>query len=156
MDEFPCHTLADVTPIAVFSASVLLLSCSAQAGQMEDDLINRFRAGYENQDANALLHLAYSDGLNESLSSNLRSQFQFNFMLNLKLQNLEIGEVPEGLTSEQDIDGVIYRPRLKPTAALKVTLYTLDDDGTKSLNVYLYLLGEHDGKLYITPDVPEP
>ena len=140
--------------LPVFLGIVLLLSCSVQAGQMEDDLINRFRVAYENQDANALVELAYPVGLNESLRSNLKTQFQFNFMLNLKLLSIKIRDVPEGITLEQRIDGFIYRPNLKPTAGLEVMLYTLDNSGNKSQSGNFYLIGEHNGKLYITPDVP--
>ncbi len=121
---------------------------------MEDDFINDFRFAYESQNANALVELAYPVGLNQSLRSNLKSQFQFNFMLNRKLLSIEIQDIPEGMTSEKNIDGVIYRPNLVPTAGLEVMLYTLDESGNKLQGGNFYLIGEHNGKLYIIPDVP--
>ena len=162
INRLPVHLLQHKTPISiinlhkilVFLGILFLLFGPAQAGQKEDELINRFRVAYENQDANALLELAYPVGLNEILSSNLKSQFQFYFMLKLKLNSIKILDVPEGITLEQSIDGVIYKPMLKPTSALEVKLYTIDSNRNKSLTGNIYLIGEHNDTLYITPDVP--
>ena len=132
----------------------MLIAFSSLAGKMEDDLMARFRAAYESKDATALVDLVYPEGLNETIRTQLREGFQFNFDLKMKLSSMNMGEIPAGMPTERNINGVTYELNLEPTGRLEATLFLVDESGSESKAKNSYPVGEHECKLYITTGVP--
>jgi hypothetical protein len=132
----------------------LLISVSSPADEKEDNLMDRFRAAYESGDASALVDLVYSEGLTDDIRSRLQESFQFNFDMNMNLTTMEMAEVPDGMPTERNMGGVIFKLNLEPIARLQVMLSLLDEDGNESGAQNAYLVGEHDGTLYIITGVP--
>ena len=134
--------------------ATILISFSSLAVEMETDLMDRYRAAYESGKATALVDLVYPDGLDETIRSQLQEGFQFNFDLKMKLTNMSIGEVPEGMPTERNLNGVTYKLNLEPTGRLEVMLSLVDENGNELGGPNSYIVGEHEGKLYITTGVP--
>ena len=134
--------------------ATLLISFSSLAGEMEDELKDRYRAAQESGDATALVDLVYPEGLDETIRSQLQEGFQFNFDLKMKLTSMSIGEVPEGMPTERNLNDVTYKLNLKPTGRLEVMLSLVDENGNEMGGPNSYIVGEHEGKLYITTGVP--
>ena len=133
-----------------FVIVMLMFAFQAQAGSPEDDLMNRFRVAHDNRDADALVDLVYPEGLDDSIRTQLRQGFQFDFGMKFKLISMKIGDWPDGMPSERNINGVIYHLNLKPVGRLEVRFVDQGETGLQNS----YPIGEHKGKLYIVTGVP--
>ena len=134
--------------------SAFALSFSLLAGEKEDLLLNDYRVAFENGDAEAFVDLVYPQGVTDDIRSKLLENFQFNLDMDMSLSKLEISALTEEIQTENVIADVSYKLNLEPTARLNISLSIVDKDGGQADASSSYLLGEHEGRLYITTAVP--
>ena len=108
----------------------------------------------EKGDAEAFVKLVYPQGVTDEIRSKLLENFQFNLDMDMSLSKLEISALTEEIQTENVISDVSYKLNLEPTARLNISLSMVDKDGGESDAPSSYLLGEHEGRLYITTAVP--
>jgi hypothetical protein len=143
------------TNYGIFPALIsLLISFSCLAGEAEDQFIERYRVAYESGKADALIELVYPEGVTGEVRKLLESSFQFNLDMNMVLSDITMGEVPEDTEVEQTVGDVTYKLNLEPVFQMRVSSSMKDNEGKDTETLNSYLLGKHEGRLYITIGVP--
>jgi hypothetical protein len=139
----------------IFPALIsLLVSFTCLAGEAEDQFIEHYRVAYQSGDADALIELVYPEGVTDEVRKQLASSFQFNLDMKMGLSNITMGEVPEDTQVERTVGDTTYKLNLEPVSQMRVTSSMKDKEGKDTETRNSYLVGKHEGRLYITTGVP--
>lgn len=138
--------------VGVLSVVVLVLraAIAAQGPSSPDEFIKRFRQAFDKKDVPALMGMFYAEGTPAEVNS--MNERMLKAMVQGKLTDVTLGPAAPGDDKEYVRNGVIYRPTLKPTGSLKVTM-PASGQGASSMS---FMVGVKDGAYYLVTSAASP